>query len=333
MRSTTLPLSPIEKGFEETIRKTVDQYDTILEFVDGVVGRGLRNVFFVGAGGSLIAGDPAYYTLVRTADLPIYQVQSDELNTAKPSALGVGSLVVLASYTGTTKETVAAATYAQSTGASVVAVGKAGSPLAEAADLHLTGSSDIAELMVAYAVLEASGVAGDYPRIRAAFEALPQALLVAQEEYEEHLRTIAAALKDEEITYVLGSGPSAGWAYGLAMCFLQEMQWMNALSFNSGEFFQGAFETVTENTAVILILGEDASRPMGERARAFLETYTTKAHYVDVSDLTLPGVPADMRPLVSPLAVAAVIGRLAKHYEAVRGHSLEQRRYMFRVEY
>lgn len=29
----------------------------------------------------------------------------------------------------------------------------------------------------------------------------------------------------------------------------------------------------------------------------------------------------------------AVIARLAQHYEAVRGHDLDQRHYMFKVEY
>ena len=33
---------------------------------------------------------------------------------------------------------------------------------------------------------------------------------------------------------------------------LQEMQWKHAAAFNSGEFFQGAFEMVDDDTAVLL---------------------------------------------------------------------------------
>jgi fructoselysine 6-phosphate deglycase len=117
------------------------------------------------------------------------------------------------------------------------------------------------------------------------------------------------------------------------MCFLQEMQWKHAAAFNTGEFFQGAFEMVDDDTAVLLWLGEDASRPMAERGRTFLETYCKKAQYVDVRDLELPGIPAGLRADVSPIVVAALANRLAQHYEAVRGHDLEQRRYMFKVEY
>ena len=132
---------------------------------------------------------------------------------------------------------------------------------------------------------------------------------------------------------VLGSGPSYGWAYGLAMCFLQEMQWKHAAAFNSGEFFQGAFEMVDDDTAVLLWVGDDASRPMGERARAFLDKYCKKAQYVDVRDLELPGIPESVRGAISPIVVGALANRLAQHYESVRGHDLETRRYMFKVEY
>ena len=72
--------------------------------------------------------------------------------------------------------------------------------------------------------------------------------------------------KDEPITYVLGSGPCYGWAYGLAMCFLQEMQWKHAAAFNTGEFFQGAFEMVDDDTAVLL-LARGRRDPSDGRAR------------------------------------------------------------------
>lgn len=329
----TLPLKPIEADFEEKTRAAVAQYPAIREVVGGLVADGLENVFFVGAGGSIIASYPAVYVLQRELSLPVFQVQSDEFNTSQPKLLGPRSLVVLASYTGTTKETVAAAQYARSTGATVAVVGKEGSPLAEAAHHPFTGGSDVVELLFAYALLDATGNGRDPEALATTLDALPKALLSAQEESEEKVGEIARAIADEEIVFVLGSGPSYGWAYGLAMCYLQEMQWKHAAAYDSGEFFQGAFEMVTDDMPVVCLLGEDASRPMGERARTFLDRYTKKAHYLDVKDLSLAGVPDELRADVSPLAIGDVIGRLAKHLEAVRGHDLDNRRYMFKVEY
>jgi fructoselysine-6-P-deglycase FrlB-like protein len=247
--------------------------------------------------------------------------------------MGEGSLVVLASYTGTTKETVAAAKTAKAAGATVISAAKAGSPLAEASDIGFSGKSDLFELVVAFELLAATGADLDRAEVDVALKALPEAVRHAIEQAEPQLAKIADAFKDEPITYVLGSGPSYGWAYGLAMCFLQEMQWKHAAAFNTGEFFQGAFEMVDDDTAVLLWLGEDASRPMAERGKRFLDTYCKKAQYVDVKDLELPGIPAALRQDVSPIVVGALANRLAQHYEAVRGHDLETRRYMFKVDY
>jgi fructoselysine 6-phosphate deglycase len=328
-----LPLRPIDAGVVEKLQETVDQRAAIESVVRDVADKGLRNVYFVGAGGSIICSYPAHYILQRQAEIPSFQVQSDELNCSVPALMGPGSLVVLASYTGTTKETVAAAKTAKATGATVIAVARQGSPLAEAVDVAFKGKSDLFEVLVAYAVLDATGAKFDSEAVAAALNALPKATLSAVEESEETLRGIAAAIKDEPIIYTLGSGPSYGWAYGMAMCFLQEMQWKHAAGFNAGEFFQGAFEMVTEDTAVLLFLGDDATRPMAERAKTFLDTYTRKAHYVDVRDLSLPGIPAEVRGDVSALVIGELANRLAQHFEAARGHHLDQRRYMFRVAY
>ncbi len=331
--SDTLALKPIDADTVEKLRATVQERPAIAAVVNQVVEAGLKNVFFVGAGGSLICSYPAHYLLQAKAPFPAFQLQSDELNCSTPALMGPGSLVVLASYTGTTKETVAAAKTAKAAGATVIAAAKEGSPLAEAADASFAGKSDLFELLVAYSLLEAVDADVDADEVGAALEALPEAVRHAIEESESVLADIALTFKDEPITYVLGSGPSYNWAYGFAMCFLQEMQWKHAAAFNTGEFFQGAFEMVDDDTAVLLWLGEDASRPMGERGKAFLDTYGKKAKYVDVADLTLPGVPAGMRKDLSPIVVGALANRLAQHYEAVRGHDLETRRYMFKVDY
>lgn len=302
---------------------------------------GPRNVFFVGAGGSLICSYPAAYLLTRHGDLPVFQMQSDEFNTAPPAALGEGSLVVLASYTGTTPETVAAAATAKQAGATVIVAAKDDSPLANNADQNFPAKSDLFELIVAFALLEArgllplndNGVEVTAETVWSSIEAVPDALVDAALAADDKLAQVAEKFQQDPITYVLGSGPNYAWAYGMAMCYLQEMQWMHAAGYDAGEFFQGAFEMVDDTTAVLLWLAEDASRPVAERAARFLKTYAARAEYVDTADLALPGVAPQMRPHVTPLVVGALASRLAQHYEAVRDHDLKTRRYMFLVDY
>ena len=65
--ATTLPLKPIEADFVEKLQETIDQRDAIRNVVGKAVQAGLRNVYFVGAGGSIICSYPAFYLLQREA--------------------------------------------------------------------------------------------------------------------------------------------------------------------------------------------------------------------------------------------------------------------------
>ena len=148
--SDTLTLKPIDADTVPKLAAAIEERTAIREALTSVVREGLRNVYFVGAGGSIICSYPAHYLLQQHATFPTMQLQSDELNSSVPALLGAGSLVVLASYTGTTKETVAAARTAKAAGATVIAAAKEGSPLADAADIAFAGKSDVFELLVAY---------------------------------------------------------------------------------------------------------------------------------------------------------------------------------------
>ena len=53
----------------------------------------------------------------------------------------------------------------------------------------------------------------------------------------------------------------------------------------------------------------------------------------DTKDYELKGVDPSVRGLVSPLVMAAQLERVSAHFEHVRNHSLEIRRYYRTVEY
>ena len=330
-----LPLKPIEPDLESKIAATLANSGEQAAAIQAVVDAGLRDVVFIGAGGSLIAANAAFYMLERQSDLSVFKMQSDEVNTAQPRRLGPGTLAFLASHTGTTKETVAAAALAKERGATVLSVTKADSPLAAASTKAFTGESDVFYVLAAYLLMKATGTPLDWSKVEQLLVALPAALVRASEESEVPAERVAQAFKDFDITFVLASGPSSAWSYGLAMCYLQEMQWKHAFGYNSGEFFQGSFEVIDDpRVAIINVLTDDPSRPMGERAQRFLDTYAPdRTQTIDVRDFTMPGIPAELRGDVSPLAVALLMGRVARHYEYLRNHNMDLRRYMFKVEY
>ena len=325
--------------------RALGQRPEIEAFAAAVVGRGVRNVFLLGSGGGLLTHEGLQYLLERrSTGFPTFAISANEFIYRDPAGLGPGSLAVLASNTGTTPEVVEAARFARGRGATVAAVTrKADSPLALAADAAWSYEDDVGVgdpkgiqlALLGLALLRESGDmdATEYDAYVRTLAALPAALLEACRETEDRNATIARELRDAPIIYVIGSGPNHGTAYCLAMCYLQEMLWKDAASFDAAEFLHGAMEVVTKDTAVIQYLGEETTRPIDERAKAFLGRFTRRAFYVDSCELTLPGVETAMRPFASHFALDAVMSRLAQHFEAATGHDLQNRRYMFKVPY
>ncbi len=342
---TALPLKALPTEPRAGVLKTLGQRADIEAFAKRVVEAGLRNVYLTGSGGGLITFGPLQYHLERRASrFPVFALSANEFIYRDPAGLGAGSLVLIASNTGTTPEVVAAAKFAQARGATVASFTmKADSPLAQVSDRAYTYEDDsgagdpkqFALALLGLALLRETGdlSAEEHAAHVRTLEALPAALIEACEETEDLNRSIAEGLRAAPIIYVLGSGPNHSTAYCLAMCYLQEMQWIHAASFDAAEFLHGAMEVVVDNVPVILFLGEETTRPIDERAKAFLQKYTTRAYFVDARDLTLTGVEPAMRAYASAFALSAVMSRLAQHFEAATGHDLRIRRYMFKVEY
>jgi fructoselysine-6-P-deglycase FrlB-like protein len=257
----------------------------------------------------------------------------------RPAALGPGSLVIASSTRGETAETAAAAAAARAAGATVVGVTQDRQSIVavECDHLLLHQGIEAKQVLLAqlgWSLLRATGAAPDYDEAMAALDALPETFAASLRESEERLDAIAAALHDEPVVYVLGSGPLESAAQTLAVCYLQEMQWKHAVPVGSGEFLHGSFEVVTDDLPVLVLIGEDPTRPMGERVLRFLERYSAKVHVLDAAALRLDGASRAMRPFIGSLVLAsALLGRLAEHFAAWTGHPLTERRYMWKVEY
>lgn len=337
--TTIRPIAPDYEGLLAGVVSAAPEVDSIARTA---VERGMEDVFLVGAGGSWANLTQVQFLLERDAPFPTFLHSSGELLVRQPPRLGPRSLVIAASHRGETPETVEAARLAKDRGATVVALTRdSGSPLASVADRILTYGRDeividakhIHAALLGTRLVDLTTGRPEDPDLKEAFATLPAAVVSAMEEREEETSGIARRLRDEPITYVVGAGPTFGTAYSLAMCTLQEAQWLHAAAFDAAEIFHGMFEVIEPGVAVIVLLDESAARPLAERACAFVERYTDKAVVMDTRDLTLPGIPAQYRPLMSPIALGAVAYRLAAHYAAVRGRSLANRRYMFKVPY
>jgi fructoselysine 6-phosphate deglycase len=345
-RSKSVALASLPEDLAETIDLALAERNRIPAAVSEAVGEGLSDLWFVGAGGShFTSSHVGALMAAKGTSVPTFRVNSNEFVYDTPVRLGPDSLVVVTSHNGTTPETIKAIETARSRGVrAVLAVSRdPESPLATSADRAFTyGSKHVVSeptqiflAQIGHSVLLATGdeTQSEHDEALAAYAGLHEAVVSAVAESDENFAAMAAALASQPIIYVLGAGPSEDIARTLSMCYLQEMQWIDSAAYNAGDFFHGAFEIVTEQTPVILYLGEDTSRAIAERTRAFIQKYTRQAWLVDLEDLTLPGIPKDYRAEVGPLVLGALTSRIAQHFEATTGHSLTERRYMFKVQY
>jgi fructoselysine 6-phosphate deglycase len=341
-----VPVKSVAEDLESTINGALGHRATVSSIVAEAAGGGIKTVFFVGCGGSLYASAPIGDVLAAQGrSVAAYRMDSNEFVCGPPAALGPDSIVVVGSHTGTTPETLKAIEVARAHGArAVLAITMdPGSPLAAGADHAFTYGSkktvwepkQVYLAMVGHGVLLANGdeSKAEHDAALDAYSGLAGAVLDAIAACDDYFTEMATALVSEPVIYVLGAGPATDVARCLSMCYLQEMQWLHSAAFNAGEFFHGAFEVVTEQNGVILFLGQDHSRPIAERARTFLDKYARRTWAVDLADLALPGIPPAYRGEVGPLVLGALASRIAQHFEAVTGHDLNTRRYMFKVEY
>jgi fructoselysine 6-phosphate deglycase len=328
--------------FVPIVKAALDERARAQRIAREVVAAGLENVFLVGCGGSLNDfGSIAFVLESRSTAFPVFHLNSDEFVVRRPGQLGKGSLVLVASHNGT-KDTLEAARVASESGARVVAFTKDESttlaPLADDVFVYRSDRTILAPKQVlisqlGYALLEESGVPGDYDGIRRAFDSLPAALDTAHDEADELFPAIAKAMTSARHRYVLAGGPNYAVGYGMAMCYFLEMQRLGASVFHANEFFHGAFEIVDRDTPILVWRGEDASSGQIDRLEAFLDRYNENTHVVDSRRFALEGVPAELRGEVTPLLLSTLSKRLAEHLEAVTGNPLTRRRYMFTVEY
>ncbi|MCW8060639.1 SIS domain-containing protein [Agrobacterium tumefaciens] len=330
-----------DPDFRSVIEAAVAQRERIAQ-VAKAAASGARNFFLIGCGGSYNDFSAASYRFDRSAKIPSFLFNSEEFNRRSPVLLGKDSVVLIASHNGTTKETIEAARKCRAAGARVIGFTKNDTtPLAAECDDVFTYNSDrtilapkqvLIGLMVT-ALLRETGAELDFAALDEAYAAVPIAFEKAIEEAEASLHQIAAAFGSEPLTYVLSAGPNQGAGYGFAMCYLMEMQWKHASWFNANEFLHGAFEVVQTDTPVLLFKGEDDTRGIIDRVETFLNKNTQHCRVVDSKDYSLPGVPASMRGEITPLLLSTLSRRLAEHYQAVTGHDLTDRRYMFKTTY
>lgn len=305
---------------------------------DAVCEKGFENILFTSSGGSLAMMQPFDYMISVMSGLYVHSLVSAELLAAGNRHLTDKTLVFMASKSGDTPETVAAAEYVKERNATIVSIiGADNSPLGELSDYSVVYKDGRPQEYVLYMligkILQNQGYFQDYTQFADELEHLPAALVSVGKASDEKAREYAVKYKDDPYQIWIGSGNLWGPTYSFAMCVLEESQWLRTKSVTSPEFFHGTIELVEKGVCVALNMTEGQTRSLDERVREFVSQYTEDFTVFDTADYELPGISDKYRWLLSPVVINAVLSRVGKNFEDVRNHSLEIRRYYRKVKY
>ncbi|WP_026568231.1 SIS domain-containing protein [Bacillus sp. UNC41MFS5] len=321
----------------------VDQQ--VQNVLDALKGRTINHVYFVACGGSSAIMYPNKYIMDREAiNLTSDVYSSNEFIHRNPRKLGENSLVVLCSMSGTTPETVKAATFAREKGALTVGfTNEPTSPLAQESEFVVKyewGTDSIAfntNLGLLYqltaGVLNVVEGNDKFDKMINSLNNLQAVFEKAAQQYTSQAQQFGQQYKDEKVIYTMASGANYGIAYSYAICILMEMQWIHSNAVHSGEYFHGPFEIIDKDVPFIILLGLDETRPLDERALDFSKKYGEKLVVLDAKDLDLTGIDEELKGYIAPLVLNHVLRRYAEQLAEARNHPLSKRRYMWQVEY
>jgi fructoselysine-6-phosphate deglycase len=321
----------------DSVRGALALRSQIETVVDAIWQKGLRNLCWLGIGGTWASCLQVVCHMKERTDLDVFATNAAEYCTTGDRRVGQGTCMVISSVTGTTTEIADAVAKARAAGAEIIGfIDKADSPLASAVDhcISFAGNEQLKFFMVADRILFLRGEMPEYAAMYAQFDAnLPQALVAVEKEADAFGEAFAIAHKDDPLHYFVGAGTLYGATYSYAMCYWEEMHWIRTKSIHSAEFFHGMLEIVDPDTPVTVFVGEDAQRPLSQRVARFLPRICKNYTIIDTAQYRLCGIDDQYRPHVSHLVMHAVTNRIDAHLEALSGHDMTIRRYYRKMEY
>ena len=326
-----------EKNQLESYRGALALRKDIEKIVDEVWKKGIRNLCWLGIGGTWASCLQVCCHMQELSSLDFFSLNAAEYCATGNKRVGKGTCIVISSVTGTTQEIRDALKKAHADGAEVIGfIDKEDSPLASEVDYRISykANEQLKFFMTADRFMFNAGEMPFYEEMYEQYDAhLPQGLVDVEKSADEFGRAYALKHKDDSLHYFIGAGSIYGATYSYAMCYWEEQHWIHTKSIHSAEFFHGTLEIIDHDSAVTLFIGEDSQRGLGERVARFLPKVCDNFTVIDSKDYPLPGIDEKYRGYVSHLVTHAVTNRIDAHIENLTGHDMSIRRYYRKMDY
>ena len=313
---------------------------------------GVKNLYFVGCGGSLGALYPAKTFMEKEcASIKSAWINSNEFVHSTPRDFGENAIICLACHKGNTPETIEAAKLGKEKGAAVIVLtwleeseiiefgdyiiryAFDASPDHLKGDIDYAGEKTICALLVAVELTAQTEGYENYDKFQEGLGMISNIIKNARAHVAERALEFAETYKNDPVIYTMGSGAAYGAAYMESICIFMEMQWLDSSSIHTGEYFHGPFEITDANRPFMIQISEGSTRPLDERALKFLRTYAKRIEVLDAKELGLSTIDASVVDYFNHSLFNNVYPIYNHALAEKREHPLVTRRYMWKVEY
>lgn len=305
--------------------------------VDVICEKGYQNIFYIGIGGTaLLASQMQNIVKQLGAKLPLYVENAADFCLVGNPYFSQNSIVVIESVSGDTKEMIQAVDKVHELGASVLGyVEKQNSPLYEKVDylISSTGCAQYFWYTVTFRFLKNADMYPEYDNFIENIKNLSENAVSIFQQADSKAQEYTLHHWNEPLQYLIASGNLEAWAHCYGMCTLEEMQWMKTRPLSASDFFHGTLEVIERDTCIMLMKGEDITRPLMERVENFVNKISANVTVFDTKDFELNGVEEKYRGLLSPIIVRTAFKRISLYLEYYRRHPLDIRRYYRHLEY
>lgn len=309
----------------------------IEEIVDSICKDGYKNICWLGIGGTYASCLQAEVHMKEKTEITVFVENAAEYLTTGNKKVGEGTVVIISSVTGNTKEMVDGVKKAKEAGAKIIGfIDVETAELAKMVDYEIAypANEQLKFFMTADRFMYNAGEFPDYEEYYKEMDLyLAKALVETEKAADAFGESFAKKHMDDSIHYFVGAGNQYGATYSYAMCYWEEQHWIRTKSIHSAEFFHGTLEVVDRDTAVTVFVGEDSQRVLSERVARFLPRICANYTIIDTKDYALEGISEKYRGSISHLVMHAVTQRIDAHIEKLNCHPVEIRRYYRQLDY
>lgn len=335
-------LSFDESLYEKNSMVTIEMKKEAEKTADLIHEDGYSSIHFISVGGSLAIMMPIVEMIKQVSSIPVHLEQAAEFNVTGSNQLDKNSLVIMASKSGTTEDSVKAAKLLKKDGIRIASmVGVMDTELAHLSKwtIHSKATRGIEFqymllITLVFRLLNKRGEFPEYERFTNQLDKLPRNLLNIKKQFESTGEKIAEKYAKAPYSLWIGGGEMWGEVYMFTMCVLEEYLWRKCKAVTSAEFFHGTLELVEKDLPVFLLKGEGKTRVLDERVEEFCRKHTDNLVVFDTKEYDLDGIDDEFRWIVAPTITSTIlVDRLGRHYEKVTGHTFGDVRYYRKIEY